>query len=67
MASKPVSRQLSPIRSFIANGAKTPQLDPTINTSDDPTEHPALNAGGVAVITGAASGIGLAAAHHLAG
>lgn len=33
----------------------------------DPAEHPALNPGRVAVITGAASGIGLAAAVQLAG
>jgi hypothetical protein len=33
----------------------------------DPAEHPALNPGCVAVITGAASGIGLAAAVQLAG
>ncbi|KIM29915.1 hypothetical protein M408DRAFT_7841 [Serendipita vermifera MAFF 305830] len=80
--SVPVSRQLSPIRSTNGNGnnhhhtngyasslngytssrARTPVAE-----FIDPTEHPALNEGGVAVITGGASGIGLAAAVQLAG
>jgi hypothetical protein len=66
--SAPGSRQLSPTRSShsIRNGHSS-QLDATFTPVVDPTEHPALNAGGAAVITGAASGIGFAAAQQLAG
>ncbi|CAG7853080.1 SubName: Full=Related to 20beta-hydroxysteroid dehydrogenase {ECO:0000313/EMBL:CCA70831.1} [Serendipita indica DSM 11827] len=62
--SAPGSRQLSPLRSH-SNG-RNPQLDPAITPAEDPAEHPALNPGCVAVITGGASGIGLATAEILA-
>ncbi|KAG8810166.1 hypothetical protein FRC17_003064, partial [Serendipita sp. 399] len=63
--SNPGSRQLSPLRSH-SNG-RNPQLDPTVKVHEDPAEHPALHPGGAAVITGAASGIGFAAAELLGG
>ena len=64
--SLPNSRQLSPTRAPLRSAGPS-QIDLTLTEVIDPTEHPALNAGNTAVITGAASGIGLAAALQLAG
>lgn len=80
--SVPNSRQLSPIRSKSGtslhqqngynsgahtNGYASSRARTPVQEFVDPTEHPALNPGGAAVITGGASGIGLAAAVQLAG
>src|SRR3954468_12781217 len=45
--------------------ADTPQISAT-RTDEAPMTHPVLSSGRIAVITGGASGIGLAAAKHFA-
>jgi hypothetical protein len=55
------SRNASPLRSTFANPSYTVN-----NMSVADELHPVLHAGRVAVITGAASGIGMAAAKELA-